>query len=114
MRASRMPGRGAARFTARLIGGGLGGAMAGPAEATAPPVSVHKPTSFKGVKMTQRAMVYYMAAWGIDTLQEHYTASGNLIPFSHRVADPISAKPLGHGRATSYLFGQRSRAMMAM
>ncbi len=112
MNATRIPGKGATLLTALLIGGSLAAAMAVPAEATAPPVSVHKPTSFKGVKMTQRAMVYYMAAWGIDKLQVHYTASGNLIRFSYRVADPILAKPLGDERAIPYLYGQRSRAML--
>ena len=41
-----------------------------------------------------------------------YTSSGNLIRFSYRVADPERAKPLGDKKATPYLLGQKSHAML--
>ena len=41
-----------------------------------------------------------------------HTASGNLIRFSYRVTEPEQAKVLGDKKATPYLLGQRSRALL--
>ena len=46
MNTIKIPGQGATLLAALLIGGSLATATAVPAEATAPPASVHKPTSF--------------------------------------------------------------------
>jgi hypothetical protein len=70
-------------------------------------VSPHHP-----VKLTANAKNYYVAAWGVDKLKVSYTSSGNLIRFSYRVTDPERAKVLGDKRATPYLLGQKSRALL--
>jgi len=69
-------------------------------------------TSQRQVKQTEKAKNYYVAAWGVDKLSVRYTASGNLIRFSYRVADPERAKTLADKSATPYLVGQRSRAVL--
>jgi hypothetical protein len=74
--------------------------------------ALHKPLALRQVKMTERAKTYYVAAWGVDKLKVSYTSSGNLIRFSYRVADPQRAKPLADKKATPYLLGQRSRALL--
>ncbi|EGC99086.1 hypothetical protein B1M_38356, partial [Burkholderia sp. TJI49] len=42
------------------------------------------------------------------------TASGNLIRFSYRVADPRKARLLADNRATAYLYGEASHAMLVV
>ncbi len=78
----------------------------------AAPQAQRKPLSLRQVKMTEKAKNYYVAAWGVDKLKVSYTSSGNLIRFSYRVADPERAKPLADKKATPYLLGQRSRALL--
>jgi hypothetical protein len=85
-------------------------AIAGTAPAV--PTSEPKTSPYRPEKMTAHAQNFYMAAWGIDKLKVSYTASGNLIRFSYRVADPVLAAPLGDVKATPYLLGQRSRALL--
>ncbi len=58
------------------------------------------------------AKYYYQSVWGIDNLLVRKTASGNLIRFSYRVVDPVRASALGNKRATPYLIGQRSQAVL--
>ena len=65
----------------------------------APAIGQKKVSPYQPVKLTAAAQNYYMAAWGIDKLKVSYTASGNLIRFSYRVADPNLAKPLGDEKA---------------
>ena len=55
---------------------------------------------------------YYQSVWGVDNLLVRQTASGNLIRFSYRVTDSARAKALNDKKATPYLFGQRSRALL--
>jgi hypothetical protein len=112
MNVIRIPRAGFAMLAVLLMVGGLAAAAAVPAQANAPPAKVHKAKKYPGVKLTQRAKLYYMSAWGIDNLKVSYTASGNLIRFTYRVADPVLAKPLGDEKATPYLYGQRSHAML--
>jgi hypothetical protein len=113
MSANRITGNATATFAAMLMVASLATAADVPAKATVlPTTTAHKASSFKGVKMTQRAMLYYMAAWGIDKLNVSSTASGNLIRFTYRVADPALAKPLGDEKAIPYLYSQRSHAML--
>lgn len=82
--------------------------------AAASPAAPHarKASAFKQQEMTHKAQQYYLAAWGVDKLKVSYTASGNLIRFSYRVADPARAQALGDKKNTPYLYGQRSRAML--
>ena len=63
-------------------------------------------------KLTPKAKTYYLAAWGVDKLKVSYTSSGNLIRFSYRVSDPNRAKALADKKATPYLLGQKSRALL--
>ena len=85
-----------------------------PAHATAPATSSEVPrkSPYRPIKLTHNAKNYYMAAWGVDRLKVSHTASGNLIRFSYRVADPARAQVLGDKKATPYLFAQRSRALL--
>ena len=78
----------------------------------AAPQAQRKALSLRQVKLTEKAKRYYVAAWGVDQLKVSYTASGNLIRFSYRVADPERAKLLADKKATPYLLGQRSRALL--
>jgi hypothetical protein len=86
-------------------------AFAGTAPTSSQP-AVHKVSPYRAVRLTGNAQNYYAAAWGIDKLKVSYTASGNLIRFSYRVATPELAKPLSDERATPYMLGQKSHAML--
>ena len=85
------------------------------ASATAPAVArppTRKASPYRPASVTNSAKDYYQSVWGIDNLLVQGTASGNLIRFSYRVTDPARAKSLNDKRATPYLIGQRSRAML--
>jgi hypothetical protein len=75
-------------------------------------ISVRKTSPYHSVKLTESAKDYYTVAWGVDNLKVGQTASGNLIRFSYRVIEPALAKALGDNKATPYLYGQRSRAVL--
>lgn len=62
--------------------------------------------------VTKSARSFYQAVWGIDNLLVRKTASGNLIRFSYRVVEPERAKVLADKKATPYMIGQRSRAVL--
>jgi len=78
----------------------------------ATPSRAAKASPYRPVKLTANAKNYYVAAWGVDKLKVSYTSSGNLIRFSYRVTDPERAKILGDKKATPYLLGQKSRALL--
>jgi hypothetical protein len=118
-------GIGQAALAALLAGGGMSvspaladaGTAAQTAAATtknpaAPATGQKKVSPYQPVKLTAAAQNYYMATWGIDKLKVSYTASGNLIRFSYRVAEPKLAAPLGDEKAAPSLLGQRSHAML--
>lgn len=71
-----------------------------------------KALPLRQVKVTDKAKRYYVAAWGVDDLRVTYTSSGNLIRFSYRVVDPARANALADKKATPYLLGQRSHALL--
>jgi len=73
-----------------------------------------KSSPYKPVKVTYRAKSRYLAAWGIDKLRVSRTASGNLIRFSFRIVEPTQATLLLDRKATPYLVGQKSRAMLSI
>jgi hypothetical protein len=77
---------------------------------SATPVPTGSP--YHPIRVPTRAKEYYLSAWGIDNLLVRQTASTNLIRFSYRVVNPARAKPLGDDKATPYLIGLRSRAML--
>jgi hypothetical protein len=74
--------------------------------------AARKVSPYRTVKETQNAKNYYAAVWGIDNLLVRQTASGNLIRFSYRVTDPTRATVLGDKKATPYLLGQKSHALL--
>jgi hypothetical protein len=88
---------------------GQGTPSATPDRAQAP---THKTSPYHPISVSPSAKDYYQTTWGIDNLLVRETASGNLIRFSYRVTDPARAKALGDKKATPYLFGQRSRAVL--
>jgi hypothetical protein len=63
-------------------------------------------------RLTPKAETYYVAAWGVDRLKVSSTSSGNLIRFSYRVSHPARARQLADKKATPYLLGQKSRALL--
>jgi len=77
----------------------------------AAPTAPHKTSPYRP-SVPDSARDYYQSIWGVDNLLVRRTASSNLIRFSYRVTDPARAKVLGDKRATPYLFGQRSRAVL--
>ena len=74
--------------------------------------ATHKVSPYHPVNQPDSAKHYYQSTWGVDNLLVHQTASGNLIRFSYRVTDPVRAKVLGDKKATPYLIGLRSRAVL--
>jgi hypothetical protein len=74
--------------------------------------AARKHSPYHGVNITEKAKTYYQSQWGVDHLRAQRTASGNLIRFSYRVVDPGRATPLGDKKATPYMYGLRSRAML--
>jgi len=63
-------------------------------------------------KIGTRATMYYSAAWGVEKLNVRYTASGNLIRFSYRVADAERAKVLSAKATEPLLIGQRNNVVL--
>lgn len=119
MHQSMTPRRKAMPF-ALLIAGGIivGATQSAQAEEksratlSAAPPAARKISPYQPINTPKSAMGYYQSAWGIDNMLVRRTASGNLIRFSYRVVDPARAKELGNDRATPYLYGQRSRAVL--
>jgi hypothetical protein len=63
-------------------------------------------------KESSKAKNHYITAWGIDKMKVSYTASGNLIRFSYRVAEPERAKVLGDKKFTPYMVSPRHSAVL--
>lgn len=80
--------------------------------AGAAPGKTPKTSPYRTASAPQSAKTYYYSALGIDNLMVRQTASGSLIRFSYRVQDPARAKILGDKRATPYMFGVRSQALL--
>jgi hypothetical protein len=109
----------------RLCLAALGCALAGAAMAQAadPPQSApaapkastpvaHRSIASRQQKESTKARNHYVAAWGVDKLNVRYTASGNLIRFSYRVADAERAKALAAKTATPMLVGPRKGVVL--
>jgi hypothetical protein len=82
------------------------------AKVAAAPSPARKSSPYRPEKLTRSAKDYYAATQGVDKLKVSHTASGNLIRFSYRVTDPERAKVLSDKKATPYLIGHRSRAVL--
>lgn len=103
-----------------LAGAATGGAWAqsapAPAVASAPMVAAAAPARHSNASRQQKestkARNHYVTAWGIDKMKVSHTASGNLIRFSYRVAEPERAKVLGDKRFTPYMVSPRHGAVL--
>ncbi len=82
------------------------------AAASGPSQGVRKMSPYRPVSVPNSAMSYFHSIWGVDKFLVRATASENLIRFSYRVTDPARAKALGDKRATPYMYGQRSNAVL--
>ena len=82
-------------------------AAAAPAAATA----VRKTSPYRPASVNQSARNYYVLTSGVDDLTVRRTGS-NLIRFSYKVTDPERAKALADKKATPYLIGHTSRAVL--
>ncbi|MGF6781364.1 hypothetical protein [Paraburkholderia sp. GAS334] len=83
-----------------------------PAAPKPPAASTLRRSPYLPVNLPQRAKNYYGLVKGIDNLSVRHTASGNLIRFSYRVTDPVTARVLGEKTATAYLYGEASHALL--
>ncbi|MGU7780091.1 hypothetical protein [Burkholderia sp. PU8-34] len=101
---------------ALLLAGGACLAAVRPQPAAAgqgtPAARVHSP--YSPVSLPRQAKAYYQFAKGIRDLHVRSTASGNLIRFSYRVTDPQRARPLADSKATAYLYGDASHAVLTV
>jgi hypothetical protein len=73
---------------------------AAPAQPSAPagrPAPVWQGSQING--LSQRAEMYYQAAWGVDELHVKVAESGQIIRFNYRVLDPAKAKILNDKKA---------------
>jgi hypothetical protein len=63
------------------------------ATAAPPPVSGN-PSHYQPSYMARRAVAYYGATWGVESLRVKYAESGEIIRFSYHIIDAEKAKPL--------------------
>lgn len=101
---------------ALLLGpaGASEGAGQPPAPPRASPAAQHKPPPRRALKLSTKARERFRAAWGVDALRVSRVASGSLIRFDFRVADPAQAAPLVDKSATPALYAPRARAMLSV
>ncbi len=83
---------------------------AGGSESAAP----HRPPTHRALGLSTKARERFRAAWGVDALRVRSVASGSLIRFDFRVADPAQAAPLVDKSATPALWVPRARAMLSV
>ncbi len=61
------------------------------------------PTRYLPNRLSQHALAYYGAVWGIDAITAKAVESGELIRFSYRVLDPQKAKMLNDKTISAFL-----------
>ena len=61
------------------------------------------PTRYLPNSLSQHALAYYGAIWGIDSISVKAVESGELIRFSYQVLDPDKATPLNEKTKSAYL-----------
>ncbi len=71
--------------------------------AAKPAPAASSPTRYQPNRMSQHALVYYGAVWGIDGLTVRAVESGELIRFSYQVLDPNKAKSLNDKSNPAFL-----------
>ncbi|AFQ48726.1 hypothetical protein [Burkholderia cepacia] len=80
----------------------------------APAAAARGHSPYVPVSLPREAKAYYQMGKGVDDLHVRSTASGNLIRFSYRVVDPDKARLLADTKATVYLYGETSHAMLVI
>jgi hypothetical protein len=116
---SSVPARAAVLLSALFAAGSfLSSASAQPEPRSAAPVPdaggsapARNASPYHPQSVTGSARNYYAAVSGVDALKVRRTGS-NLIRFSYRVTDAARAKVLVDRKATPYLIGHRSRAVL--
>jgi hypothetical protein len=68
-----------------------------------PVVSGGGPTRYLPNRLSQHALAYYGAVWGIDAISVKAVESGELIRFSYQVLDPQKAKMLNDKTTSAFL-----------
>ena len=71
-------------------------------------------TRYTSSSMPPQAQMYYLGAWGIDSLKVKYTESGEMIRFSYRVVDPVKAVPLNDSKAEPSLYDPQARVKLVV
>lgn len=61
------------------------------------------PTRYLPNPLSQHALAYFGAIWGIDSISLKAVESGELIRFSYQIEDPDKAKPLNEKTNNAYL-----------
>jgi hypothetical protein len=61
------------------------------------------PTRYLPNRLSQHALAYYGAVWGIDAITVKAVESGELIRFSYRVLDPQKARMLNDKTISAFL-----------
>jgi len=96
-RHAAIPGTKTMLFAAALSAGMLilptGAQSVAPAQAPKPAMSGAPARSLTN-RFSSRALMYYQAVWGVDSLRVKRAESGEIIRFSWRVVDLEKAKPL--------------------
>jgi len=90
------------------------GAAPPPVPPRTSPAALHKPAPPRSVRLSTKARQHFRATWGVDALRVSRVASGSLIRFDFRVADPAQAAPLVDKSATPVLYSPRARAALSV
>ncbi len=95
----------AAMLLTGILIGGVSTAMM-PAQtlpAAKPATAGSAPSHYAPNRMSQHAVTYYRAVWGIDGMAVKAAESGELIRFSYQVLDPSKAKTLNDKTINAFL-----------
>ena len=68
-----------------------------------PTTTGRAPTRYLPNRLSQHALAYYGAVWGIDAITAKAVESGELIRFSYRALDPQKAKMLNDKTISAFL-----------
>lgn len=95
----------AAKLLAGILIGGVSGSMM-PAQtlpSAKPATDGRAPSHYAPNRMSEHAVTYYRAVWGIDGIGVKTAESGELIRFSYQVLDPNKAKILNDKTINAFL-----------
>lgn len=83
------------------------------AQSSAPPAA-REPVHYQPNRFSRRAVMYYAAVWGIDSLRVKTVESGELVRFSYRVLDANRAKELNDKKVEPVLIDLRARVKLVV